>query len=110
MDLAAHALEILVEATRDVVTEVGGFHQLAFPLVCRRAVIRAMITELRLAASVARRASGMGASPVRICADAACQLKRVARAAQVRPPLRSAERTGSAGSCCMTHGPPRPMA
>src|SRR5205823_773649 len=43
-DLAAHALEILVEATRDVVTEVGGFHQLASPLVCRRAVIRAMIT------------------------------------------------------------------
>src|SRR2546430_5438855 len=27
--LAAHALEVLVEATRDVVTEVGGFHQLA---------------------------------------------------------------------------------
>src|SRR5256884_970407 len=47
--LAAHALEVLVEATRDVVTEVGGFHQLASPasLVCRRAAIRAMIAELR---------------------------------------------------------------
>ena len=30
--LAAHALEVFVEAARDVVAEIGGFHQLASPV------------------------------------------------------------------------------
>src|SRR5256886_8557977 len=46
--LAAHALEVLVEATRDVVTEIGGFHHVAAPawLVRRRARIPAAVHEL----------------------------------------------------------------
>src|SRR5882762_6670227 len=102
--LAAHALEVLVEATRDVVTEVGGFHQLASPasLVCLRAAIRAMITELRLTASVARNASGIGTRPARNCAVAACQLKPAARSAHIRRSSRSAERIASLRSWCRT--------
>src|SRR5882762_519234 len=102
--LAAHALEVLVEATRDVVTEVGGFHQLASPasLVCLRAAIRAMITELRLTASVARNASGIDARPARNCAVAACQLKPAARSAHTRRSSRKAERIASLKSRCRT--------
>src|SRR5581483_141400 len=77
-DLTADALEVLVETTRDVVAEIRGFHQLAspVPLVCIRirAAMRAMITELRRTARVARRACGIGSRPARNCAVAASQV------------------------------------
>src|SRR6185312_1482030 len=96
----ANALEVFVETARDVVTEIRGFHQLAspVPLACMRARMRAMITELRRTARVARRACGIGSRPARNCAVAASQVNSAARCAQTLRSRLSAERTATVRS------------
>src|SRR6185312_6894207 len=94
--LTANAFEVFVETAGDVVAKVRGFHQLASPVpLALRARMRAMITEPRRTASVARRACGIGSRPARNCAVAASQVNAVARCAQTLRSSCRAERTAT---------------
>src|SRR6516165_9731757 len=108
---AANPLEVLVEAARNVVTEIGGFHQFASPapLVCRRVAMRAMIAELRLTASLARSGNGMGASPLKNWLVAVCQLKPSAARTQAARSSCSAAAMARFRSACSTPVTPGSM-